>query len=485
MGVGRLANLDPAQARSLDEQLVAEELFGRLTSYDPRTLEPTSGLASHWTYSLDQRQWSFFLRSDARFANGRAITATDVKYSLERVARRGSGSPGADLLEPVSGFGPFAVDGTAPELIGVTTPRPDVVHLLLDQPWSSLPSALASPLLSIVPRESAEAVSPSPPLGEAPVGSGPFAFARRTADTISLVRARGSSASLGGIDLVQFDTPQRQYEAFLRGGLDVAQVPADRVEEARQRFGSRGFRPYVAELMYGFNLKVKSLADPRLREAVARAIDRQSFVRAVYGGSARPTGDLIPTGIEGHDDAACGERCRYDPGRASALVGEMARAGRLPQVALDYVGDAFGDAASSALQASLGRVGIQVSLRPHPPGSPEAVMPGSQAELFELGWVPAYPSADAVLAPLFASGSPSNTTGFASAAVDSGLRQARAEVDAARRAAAYTAVERQILAQLPVVPLAQVELHEAVAGRVRGLRFTLTGAFDLSDTSVG
>ncbi|HMC43031.1 MAG TPA: ABC transporter substrate-binding protein, partial [Acidimicrobiales bacterium] len=342
VGVARLASLDPAQARTVDEQLVAQQLFGQLTSYDPQTLEPTSGLASRWRYSQDQRSWSFFLRADARFSNGRTITSSDVKYSLERVARRGSGSPGADLLEPVSGFGPFAVDGTAPELVGITTPRPDVVHFILDQPWSSLPAALASPLLSVVPRESAEAVPPTPPLAQAPIGSGAFAFVRRTGDTISLARALGSPAALRGMDLVQFDEPGRAYEQFVAGGLDVAPVPSGRVEEAAQRFGPRGFRPYLAELLYGFNLKVPKLADGRLREAIVRAIDRPSLVRAVYGPSVRPSGGLIPTGVSGHDDDACRDRCRYDPARARALVGEVAHGGAVPQVALDYEEDAGG-----------------------------------------------------------------------------------------------------------------------------------------------
>jgi ABC-type transport system substrate-binding protein len=487
VGVGRLGSLDPARARTVDEQLVAQQLFARLTSYDPQTLEATSGLASHWRYSLDQRGWSFFLRPGARFGNGRTITSTDVKYSLERVARRGSGSAGADLLEPVSGFGPFAVDGTAPELIGITTPQPDVVHFTLDQPWSSLPAALASPVLSIVPRESAEAVPPSPPLAEAPIGSGAFDFARRAGDTLSLVRARGSSAALRGIDFVQSDDPKRAYEQFLAGRLDVAPVPSDRVEQAAQRYGARASRPYLAELLYGFNLKVPKLADGRFREAIVRAIDRVALVRAVYGPSVLPAGGLIPAGVSGHDDNACGERCRYDPDRARALVGEVAHGGPVPQVAIDYGEDTggVGGVAARALQSSLERVGIPVSLRPHPAGSYEAVMAGGQVELFGLGWVPAYPSADAVLAPLFASGSPSNLTGFSSAAVDAGLRAARAEVDAGRRTEAYRAVERQILGQLPVVPLGQLELHEVVAKRVHGLRLLVTGVFDASDTSLG
>ena len=289
------------------------------------------------------------------------------------------------------------------------------------------------------------------------------------------------------MDLVQFDEPGRAYEQFVAGGLDVAPVPSGRVEEAAQRFGPRGFRPYLAELLYGFNLKVPKLADGRLREAIVRAIDRPSLVRAVYGPSVRPSGGLIPTGVSGHDDDACRDRCRYDPARARALVGEVAHGGAVPQVALDYEEDAggVGGVAARIVQSSLQLVGVPVLVRPRPAGSYEGVMAGGQVELFSLGWVAAYPSADAVLAPLFASGSPSNRTGFSSAAVDGGLRAARSEVDVGRRNEAYRAVERQILGQLPVVPVGQVERHEVVAKRVHGLRLLVTGTFNAADVSVG
>ena len=69
--------------------------------------------------------------------------------------------------------------------------------------------------------------------------------------------------------------------------------------------------------------------------------------------------------------------------------------------------------------------------------------------------------------------------------VDAGLRVARAEVDAARRVEAYRAVERQVMGQLPVVPLGQLELHEVVAKRVHGLRLLVTGIFDAAETSIG
>jgi ABC-type transport system substrate-binding protein len=100
--------------------------------------------------------------------------------------------------------------------------------------------------------------------------------------------------------------------------------------------------------------------------------------------------------------------------------------------------------------------------------------------VFRLGWAGLYPAPDAFLTPLFASGSPNNLTGFASPNVDDVLRRARATADAARRRDLYQDVERQVLSQLPVLPVVQFELHAVVAERVRDLRVTAMGTFDPS-----
>src|SRR5688572_29613595 len=81
LGVTPLGSLDPAQARTVEQLLVTDQLFDSLTAYDDDQ-EPVGAIAERWTSSADQRQWDFYLRKEARFTNGREITATDVKYSL-------------------------------------------------------------------------------------------------------------------------------------------------------------------------------------------------------------------------------------------------------------------------------------------------------------------------------------------------------------------------------------------------------------------
>ncbi len=482
VGVTPLGSLDPAQARSIEQLLVADQLFDSLTSYDPATLEPRPSLAARWESSADQRQWTFFLRGGVTFADGRPISAADVKYSLERVARRGSGSPGAELLQLVSGYGAFRND--APDLAGIAAPAPDVVQVTLDEPWGVLASVLASPVLGVVPRESVEAQPPAPPFADMPMGSGPFRIARRTGAVVSLLPSAGAKTALSGLELVQHDTFGDAYRSFVAGQLDWARVPPEEVESAGRRYGDGAFRPYVASLFYGFNMASPKLADPRFREAIVRGIDRRAVVAAVYHGTVEPSDVVVLEGVPGHQPGAC-RRCEHDRGRARALLAEAFPPGgpTPPEVNLDYDADPSQEAMARAIQASLEQIGVPVALRPRPIEQYDDALSGQQ-EVFRLGWIGSYPSPDAFLSPLFGSGSPNNLIKFADPAVDEQLRAARSEPDPARRITLFQEAERAILDKVPVIPIAQFQLHTVVSDRVQNLRTTSLGTFDASVVSV-
>lgn len=489
VGVTRLGNLDPAQARSVEQLLVADQLFDSLTAYDPTTLEPVPSVAARWEVSPDQREWTFFLRSGARFANGRPIVASDVKYSFERAARRGSGSPAADLVRVVSGYAEFRAGaddatgegdatGPGPGLAGVTAPADDTVRITLDEPMAEWASVVASPVLAVVPEEAVEAAPPAAPFAEAPVGSGPFRFGRREGTVVSLVRAAGGGAGVGRVDVVQFETQGQAYRAFTRGRLDWARVPPEEVEEAGRRYGDSAFRPYVAQLFYGFNVKHPKLADVRFREAIVRAIDRRAVVAAVYQGTVRAADGVVAEGVAAYQAGAC-RRCAHDPPRARALLAEAFGGGAaVPEVNLDFDDDPTQAAIAEAVKASLSEVGIRVALRPRPAGAYDQFALSGDKEVFRLGWVPAFPSPEAFLTPLFHSGSGSNLMGLEAPAVDTLLAAARAEPDKGRRQAKYQEAERAILELVPVIPIAQFEFQSVVSRRVRGLRVTSLGTFD-------
>ena len=323
------------------------------------------GLAVKWQASADQRRWDFTLRPGATFANFRNITSADVKYTLDRIAKKGSSSPAAAQLESVAGFRALNVEGRGESLTGVTTPSPDVLRIELEQPLSSLPAVLGHPTFGVVPRESVTAESPG--FAVQPIGSGPFLLQTRRDDLLHLVPAPGQpTLALRAVDFYLENDAGAAYDDFLAGRLDWTSVPPDRVEQVAERQGPAGSKPYLGELFYGFNLKNPKFADVRFRQAIVAAIDRDAIVRVVYGPSAKVLRGLIPEGIPGAQADACAERCARDPERSRALLAAAFPAGKaVPEVQIDFDDDGTQRAVAQAIQANLRDVGIPAALRPH------------------------------------------------------------------------------------------------------------------------
>ncbi len=90
--------LDPALLTGQPGQRIADALFEGLTRRDPRTLQPVPGVAASWETTPDGLQWTFRLREDARWSDGRPVTAHDFSYAWRRLLEPGTGAEYAYLL---------------------------------------------------------------------------------------------------------------------------------------------------------------------------------------------------------------------------------------------------------------------------------------------------------------------------------------------------------------------------------------------------
>ena len=484
VAIERPTHLDPALAGTVrvSQSVVADLLFDGLTAPGDEPGEARPALADSWRVADDRRSWQFFLHPGARFADGDAVTAADVVATLNRIAKKGSGSPVSKLLAPVQGYRAVAVDGTTDELVGASAPRPDVVRIDLDTPVAALPAILSAPAFGVVPGATG-AVGEDSMFDKAPTGSGPFALADgeelsgRDDDRIRLVRAQGGRALLAGVDLRLHDDVAAAAEAFSVGHADWAVVPDDALDEPAGP-GRLERVPLGASLFYGLDLTSPDLADPRLREAVVRAVDREAIARDVYGDSLEPTTGIVPEAAGGSADP-CDGRCEFDPERAEALVKEAYPAGNVPEVAVDVDDGEVQVEVATAVVAALRGVGIPAAVKPHPlPEFSTFASAGSGQEMLRLGWTGASDSPDSFLRPLLRTGSPDNVFGLSDPAVDGPLDEAATEVDAQARAKLVAEAERAALGHYAVLPLGQFVTHVAVAGPVRDLEVRPGGTFD-------
>jgi peptide/nickel transport system substrate-binding protein/oligopeptide transport system substrate-binding protein len=443
--------LDPALTNDQLSEAVVLNVFRGLVEMDPGTLEVRPAVAASWTIADDRRTYTFRLRDDVRFHNGRPVTAGDVEYSFRRMLSKETNSPRRFILEPIEGARAFA-EGKAPLIAGLTVPDERTVVLRLERPFAPFLPQLTMPNAALVPREIYD--DPAKAYLRSPVGCGPFRFSRW--EQSSLIELLAFDDYYGGrpaLDRVQvriIENRQSALQEYLAGGLDSLDEIPNQDTELLAKLGSEVHQyPFIGTQYIGFNHALAPFkGNAALRKAFNYAVDKEYIWKALDG--FPPANGIVPPGIPGHDESLAGYP--YDPERARRMMAEAGYPGGkgLPPISLWYNTSEHLRRQAQKIQADLKAIGAEVTLREVDwaayiaavEGTPEK--PG-EAQMFRFGWYLDYPDADAILRPLLHSsnwGPAGNYFRYRNTRLDALLDEALSLPDPAARAARYREAER-------------------------------------------
>jgi ABC-type transport system substrate-binding protein len=470
--------LDPARAAGLEDEIVLGNLFDGLTTLDASgAVRPA--MATSWTSDPELRRWEFRLRPEARWSDGSPVRADDFTYAWQRLAdpkTRPGPSPARALLSGVRGYRAYAT-GQARSIAGLEAPDPATLVLQLDRPFADLPALVAAVALSPLP---AALVRPDPAAYLArPVGNGPFRLAApaRPGRPLALDRNPAFWGAPALLDRVQISRAPDEQTAWLElqnGQAALAPVPPDQLAAARTVYGPSADGRTDPGLLQGptlttwqltFNLKSKLGGDPRWRQAVSLAIDRDRLAEAVAG---TPATGLVPPATPGWSSSGAAPTCpacASDPAKARALLAK-ARAGSAP-VALTVPPGTEARRIATLVADDLDAAGIEVEVSSSP--APEG---GSPLTLVRR--VAPYPHPDPYLTAAAAS----------SPAARRLLGQARATADVPARAARYSEAEAALLTDLAAAPLVTDHHAAVLTPGPQGVDLTPWGTLDLAVVSL-
>jgi peptide/nickel transport system substrate-binding protein len=472
-GVDEVPTLDPAVGYDTTSWLFEQMLFNTLLTYDDNAhLVPE--LATSWQKSADGLTYTFFLRDDVRFSNGRALVAADVKYSIERVLRPQTRSQGMEFFRTLAGADDF-VTGRASGVNGIQTPSAHVLRLHLARFDPLLLHKMALEFAAVVPREEVERWGED--FARHPVGSGPFVLEEWTSGR-RLVLGRTPAyfvkgrPRLAGVARFVGVNDQLAWFRYDAGELDVTTIPpAEFPQVVRDpRFVPLLRKETALRTQYlGLNCTFPPLTDRLVRLAINYAINKEKLLRLINnrGVVAR---SILPPGMPGYDPALVGYE--FDPAHARRL---LAAAG-YPHgfgTTLWVRADEESSRLAQAVQQDLADVGVHVEIHPIA-WAPflEAVRTPGLVPMFLLGWEADFPDPSNFLEVLFHSknrGS-NNDTFYSNPAVDRVLDQAAVTVDPEKRLQLLQQSERLIMADAPWVPLYHPVEYQVVQGRVRNYR---------------
>lgn len=453
--------LDPHLAEDNRSGLLVNEVFGGLVTIEPFRFSVAPDLAERWEISPDGTTYTFYLRPDARFHDGKAVTAQDVKWSLERVADPDTLSPVVDqYLSDIVGVS-GKLSGAASEVSGVRVIDARTVALTIDAPKAYFLSKLTYPTGFVLDQANVG-------LGDdwirEPNGTGPFRLAEYVVgETLRL--ARNEYYHLGPPHL-------DEVEMILSGGsamilyendeIDVTGVglaDLERVLDPNSPLNPQ-VKPYPARFSVsyiGLNVTQPPLDDAKFRRALNLAIDRESIAAVAYEGAVRPAQTILPPGFPGYN--ADLNPYPYDPDQARQLLAESKYGGdlgNLPRLTLSITGS-FGAAVPLGLEVILNswqeELGLQVEIQQTEWATFLQDVNQKRFQMFSIAWGADYPDPQNFLEILFHSASEGNNTSYSNPQVDALLDQAGVERDPDTRLEVYQDIERMILDDAPWVLL--------------------------------
>jgi peptide/nickel transport system substrate-binding protein len=451
------------------QNLTSGLVYDTLLRYPPTELKPMPSVATSWQLAEDGRSLTLQLRDDVTYHTGRKLTSQDVAFSIKTYA---DPKWGGQLV------------ATAMGVTGFDTSKPHEITLELAHPMSNILDLLA--VVRLIDRESMDQFAS----GQKYVGTGPFTYDKWSPGSKTVYRANdkywGGRPRLDGAEMHVVPDPQSQVSQLRAGQVDVI-MPATRsalrpiADDDKYRvFGLDGV-DYNAYL--GINVDHPALADVRLRQAVAFAVDRERIATEVYDGAAQPTSAPWPR----YSPAASPEaetHYRRDVAKAEQL---LAQTGRVPALEIAYVPDSETEQMALTLQDNLKEAGIETKLVP---GEVATYLQQLTTGTFPAMWVGSHTFAQYTPSTLAVSAFPfnasKNVSNFASASYRKAAQAAWVVPDGASPAAirAYEKLTDEIVENAFVVELVSSPRHAATTADVHDLAWSKRGELDLTKTYI-
>jgi len=458
---GAPPTLDPALTQDSTSASYIVEIFSGLVTLN-QDLKVVPDIADSWELSDDDTTYTFHLRHDAKFHDGKPVTAQDFKYSIERACDPATGSVVADAyLGDIVGAR-ARLRGEADEVSGVLVVDDHTLEITIDSPKAYFLSKLTYPTAFVVDQENVE--GPAQPWTDMPNGTGPFRLAEYQSD-FRIVLERNEAyygTPKPALEQVNFmlavGSPMTMYET---GELDAVSVyPADieRVSDPSNPLSKELSTTPVLSLFYiGFNVQKPPFDDQKVRQAFNYAIDKDKYVEVVLKKMQAQAKGILPPGMPGYNENLKGYP--YDPEKARQLITESqyGDASKLPQITLNISGG--GGAADKQVQAIADmykqNLGVDIAVQQTDWATYLWDLRAHRYQMFGLtaGWIADYPDPQDFLDILFHSESRNNDTRYSNPEVDSLLEEAQGEQDFEKRMELYQQAEQIIMDDAPIVPL--------------------------------
>jgi peptide/nickel transport system substrate-binding protein len=457
--------------------MVIKNIFDSLTARD-RDLQVVPQLAQSWR-AVDPTTWEFILRQGVKFHNGDDFTATDVKFTLERVtqdgALNGRTSPRKTLFQ---------------RIVEVTVVDPFTVRIITDKPWPILPLMLT--LQEMVPGRYMQRVGDRE-FENAPVGTGPFKFLEKKKDGALLLERfehyyggspRNPPVQVAPLKHLVFKTVVEPVlrTAMLKNGradiitnVPVEAIPLFDVVPEVNIVSQPASRSYFADL----NCAKPPFNQQQARVAANYAMDRWMIVDTMLQGQAQILPTILLQQAFGFNDLLM--PYPYDPANAKEMFQQL-KAIRNYTIKIVCI-EKYGKLAN-AISLFLSKVGVKSTIRIGQKMAVRAAMKNLEADILVTSWGNTTLDPVGILLPKLKSDGRGNFANYSNETVDQLLSLAEKALAPETRYGHYKTIQKIVYREAPMIFGYAAKEFYGVRRRVQDFHPSATGMLNLHDVHI-
>ncbi|MEI2265199.1 glutathione ABC transporter substrate-binding protein GsiB [Erwinia sp. CGal63] len=463
--------LDPYDANDTLSQAVAKSFYQGLFGFD-KEMKRVNVLAESFDASKDGLTYTIKLRSGVKFQDGTDFNAEAVKVNLDRASNPDNHLKRYNLFKSVA----------TTEVIDPTT-----VKITLKEPFSAFINTLASPAAAMISPTALKKYGKE--IGFHPVGTGPYELETwNQTDFVKVKKFAGYwKQGYPKLDSITWRpvVDNNTRAAMLQTGEANLAFPIPYEQAKLLEKNSKldlVASPSIMQRYISFNVTQKPFDNPKVREAVNYAINRQALVKVAFAGYAEPATGIVPPSIQYAQSYPAPE---YNPAKARELLKEAGYPNGFSTTLWSSHNHSTAQKVLQFTQQQLAQVGIKVKVTAMDAGQRAAQVEDkgqkeSGVRMFYTGWSASTGEANWALTPLFATQSwpPTifNTAFYSNPQVDKDLADALRTTDDAKKASLYKDAQDRIWNDRPWAPLVVEKLVSANSKN-------LTGFYVMPDTS--
>ncbi|MCH2305505.1 MAG: peptide ABC transporter substrate-binding protein [SAR202 cluster bacterium] len=473
--------LDPHLTKDTTSAGIVVEIFSGLVGLST-DLELVADLAETWDIDSTGTIYTFKIRENAKFHNGKNVTADDVKWSFERSASKETASPVAETyLGDIVGLKDY-MEGKADSIKGLKVIDQQTIQITIDAPKPYFLAKLSYPTSYVLDRDVVTAGGRNWWL-ENPVGTGPFKLTEYKIGE-RIVLTRNDDYHLGPIDI-------HKIEMYLGGGQSMAMYENDEIDitgvglfdlervldKQEPLHKDLVIAPPGFSISYiGFNTTMPPFDDKKFRQALNHAIDKKMIAKDVLSDLVVPAYRILPIGFPGRSENIDG--LSYDQDLAKQLLKESkySDSSSRPRITITVpgTGGTLGLDLEVILEMWKQTLDIEVEIQQVEWATFLEELDKEALQVYAgLGWEADYPDPQDFLDILFHSQSAQNHGQHSNSQLDDILERARVEQDINSRIELYRQAEQIIVNEAYWVPLWFTgEQYALIKPRVQGYVLT-------------